>query len=76
MAPLGFPYGSCASAPSGLQSLADGHRLLPSSLLSSQSQGHLSGKRKPSSTVLVLAGELCLRPLEMASGLPVAAGRD
>jgi hypothetical protein len=33
----------------------------------------LSGKRKPSSTVLVLAGELCLRPMEMASGLPVAA---
>lgn len=30
----------------------------------------LSGKRNPSSTALMLAGELCRGPMEMASGLP------
>jgi hypothetical protein len=30
----------------------------------------LSGKRNPSSTAVVLAGELCRGPMEMAAGLP------
>jgi hypothetical protein len=36
----------------------------------------LSGKRNPSSTALVLAGELHRASLEMAPGLLVATERD
>jgi hypothetical protein len=31
----------------------------------------LSGKRNPSPMALLLAGELCRRPMEMAPGLPL-----
>jgi transcriptional regulator with XRE-family HTH domain len=36
----------------------------------------LSGKRNPSRMTLMLAGEICHVPLEMAAGLPMAAKRE
>jgi transcriptional regulator with XRE-family HTH domain len=39
-------------------------------------QQWLSGATQPSRTVLLLAKPLCRAPMDLAPGLPVAAGRD